>query len=318
MGVPLNDRPNVEEQQIALKPLEYLVLFLKGMAMGAADAVPGVSGGTIAVMAHIYERLVDAIRGAVPAFHRLCRGEGVVNAWRTLDGTFLLVLASGILASLLLVANVVLYLLETRYPLVMAFFCGLVLASARFLLREVGQWSTASYVACLLGGILTVLISLASPVSVDDPSMVYLFLCGAVAISAMILPGLSGAFLLLLLGVYEPVLGALRAFEWDTILVFAAGCASGLLTFVHVLGWVFLRFRSQTYAAIIGMLTASLVALWPWKNTSLDGGGISLLGPREYEVVTGQAAQSLLVLGLAAAGFGLIMVFERMTGRAVR
>lgn len=314
----MNDRAGADRPRTGLTPRGCMVLFLKGMAMGAADAVPGVSGGTIAVMARIYERLVEAIRSAVPAFQRLCRGQGVVSAWRTLDGTFLAVLAAGILASLLLVANVVLYLLETRYPLVMAFFCGLVLASARFLLREVGQWSTASFIACLLGAVLTVLLSLGSPAMVADPSLIYLFLCGVVAISAMILPGLSGAFLLLLLGVYEPVLSALRALEWGTILVFAAGCAIGLLTFAHVLGWVFLRFRSQTYAAIVGMLVASLVALWPWKNTAPSDGGISLLGPREYEVITGQAAQPLLVLLLAMVGFGLIMVFEHMTGRAVR
>lgn len=305
-------------QHNALNPLEGTGLFLKGMAMGAADAVPGVSGGTVAVMVHIYERLVEAIRSAVPAMHRLLRGEGVATAWRTLDGTFLLILAAGILVSLLLVANVVLYLLDTRYPLIMALFCGLVLASARFLLREVEQWSAASITACLLAGVLTVLLSLASPASVEDPTGVYLFLCGAVAISAMILPGLSGAFLLLLLGVYEPVLAALRAFEWGTILVFAAGCVTGLLTFAHVLGWVFLRYRSQTYAAIIGMLVASLVALWPWKDTALSGGGVSLLGPRAYEAVTGQSAQPVLVLGLMVAGFGLIMILERVTGRAVR
>lgn len=314
----LSDRPDLTEREHALGPVQWAGLFLKGMAMGAADAVPGVSGGTVAVMTHIYERLIAAIRAAVPAFHRLRRGEGVIQAWRTLDGSFLLVLAAGILASLLLVANLVLYLLETHYPLVMALFCGLVLASARFLLREVERWSAASVVACLLGAILTVLLSLGSPVSVEAPSGIYLFICGAVAISAMILPGLSGAFLLLLLGVYEPVLAALRGLEWSTIVVFAAGCLAGLLTFAHVLGWVFLRYRSETYAAIVGMLAASLVALWPWKNTSLSGGGISLLGPAEYEAATGQAARPLLVLGLVVAGFALIMVFERVTDRAVR
>lgn len=314
----MNGSAGADKPRSGLTPRGCMTLFFKGMAMGAADAVPGVSGGTIAVMARIYERLVEAIRSAVPAFQCLCRGQGVVRAWRTLDGTFLAVLAAGILASLLLVANVVLYLLETRYPLVMAFFCGLVLASARFLLREVGQWSTASFIACLLGAVLTVLLSLGTPAMVADPSLMYLFLCGVVAISAMILPGLSGAFLLLLLGVYEPVLAALRALEWGTILVFAAGCAIGLLTFAHVLGWVFQRFRSQTYAAIVGMLVASLVALWPWKNTALSDGGVSLLGPREYEVITGHAAQPLLVLLLAMVGFGLIMVFEHMTGRAER
>ncbi|MEX1197008.1 MAG: DUF368 domain-containing protein [Pseudohongiellaceae bacterium] len=311
----MSDKP---DEQNRLQPLACAGLFLKGMAMGAADAVPGVSGGTVAVMMHIYERLLGAIRAAVPAFHSLWCGHGVASAWRTLDGTFLVTLVAGILASLLLVANLVLYLLDTLYPLVMALFCGLVLASARFLLREVERWSAASIISCLLGGAGTVLLSLGSPVSVEGPSAAYLFLCGAVAICAMILPGLSGAFLLLLLGVYEPVLSALRAFEWGTILVFAAGCVTGLLSFAHVLGWVFLRYRSQTYAAIIGMLMASLVALWPWKNTALSGGGISLLGPGEYEAITGQPAHPLLVLGLVVAGFSLILLLERVTGRAVR
>lgn len=293
-------------------------LFLKGMAMGAADAVPGVSGGTIAVMLHIYERLVNAIRAAVPACRILWTGGGATVAWRTLDGSFLVVLAAGVLTSLFLVANVVLYLLETHYPLVMAFFCGIVLASACFLWNEVGRWSIQAVTACLLSGAMIVMISLASPVEIPEPSAFYLFLSGAVAISAMILPGLSGAFILLLMGVYAPVLTALRTFQWSTILVFAVGCLCGLLSFSHVLAWVFRRYRSQTYAAIIGMLVASLLALWPWKDTVTDRGGVSLLGPDGYQAVSGQAAQPEAVFGLMVAGFLLVVIFERMTGRMVR
>ncbi len=296
----------------------FLRLFFTGMAMGAADAVPGVSGGTIAVMARIYERLVLAIRATVPACRQLFSGAGLMTAWRTLDGSFLLVLASGILTSLYLVANLVLALLQSHYALVMAFFCGLVLSSARILRSEVGRWTRSTLAMGAVAAALTVAVSLGSPVEVREPSGLYLFFGGAIAISAMILPGLSGAFILLLLGIYAPVLSALRELDWATILIFAAGCFCGLLSFAHLLGWVFQRFRSQTYAAIIGMLYASIVALWPWRTGVGEEQAGALLLPWRYEAVTGQAAQPWLALALLVTGYVLIVFFERMAGRMVR
>lgn len=300
--------------------LSDLLLFLKGVAMGTADAVPGVSGGTIAVMTHIYERLVAAIRSVNPLSLRVWRAQGFQAFWKAIDGRFLLTLALGILGALILMANIVLYLLDQHFVLIMAFFIGLVIASSWFLREQVGDWRLSSYLSVIAGMLLTLLVSLAKPLDSLDAHW-YLFFCGVIAICAMILPGLSGAFILILLGVYETVLDALRSVHIDIILVFALGCALGLLSFAHFLNWLFYRYRDQTYAFLTGMLIASVLVLWPWKaGDSGHGGFVSSanLLPGDWQQATGEDPRLLLAVLVLLCGSAVVFIFERVAGKGSR
>ena len=244
-----------------------LMLFVKGVAMGFGDSVPGISGGTIAVITKIYDQLVFSIRSVDL---RACRFffKGQFRAfWEHINGTFLLVLVFGILSGLLISANTVLFLLENYFVPLMAFFIGMVLASSALLRNEfsLGVWQ--NILALFLGFLLAMSIGFITPRSADL-SLVTVFFSGAIAISAMILPGLSGAFILLLLGVYEFILGALLNFDLPYILVFALGCAMGLFVFSRVLSWLLRDHHQLSYGFITGMLLGSVSALWPWQRAN--------------------------------------------------
>lgn len=268
---------------------------LKGMAMGLADTVPGVSGGTIAVICGIYEELIHSLRRLTPFSLQLLWQQGFIAWWHHVNGSFLLILLLGIFSSLLLAANAILYLLANHNELVMGFFAGLILASSWFLQKQIGPWSWQKIVLLLSGVAITLLLTLANPLAGSN-SLAYIFFCGLIAICAMILPGISGAFILLLLGVYEQVLTALRVMQMDVLLVFAAGCVTGLLSFSHLLALMFRYFRQQTYAFLNGMLLASVYVLWP-QGLLLD---------------SGPDLQLVWVLLLALAGFALILIFEKL------
>jgi len=304
---------------------EYLALFLKGMAMGAADSVPGVSGGTIAVIARIYDELIYSIRSIDLRALRLLLTEGFGRAWSYINGTFLLVLATGILLSLRLSASLVLNLLESSFEPLMAFFIGLVVASSWSLKSECGRWGLPTFGLLLAGMSLTLLVSSLSPYNAEI-GFGYLFLCGVVAICAMILPGLSGAFLLLVLGVYDHVLSALVNLQLLTIVVFATGCVSGLLAFSRFLSWTLSRYREFSYAFLTGMLLASMYVLWPWQQTSAyyqDSRGESHtlsthnVWPTDYEMMTGQDPKLLAVMGCFLAGVTLIAMFDKLFRNSV-
>lgn len=273
-----------------------LVLFLKGMAMGVADSVPGVSGGTIAVISGIYEALINALKQCHPLALKVLWQQGPRAFWHQIHGAFLLTLLSGILLSLILMANTVLYLLDTYFVLVMAFFMGLVLASCWLLLAEAGRWTLLKVLLFGIGFMLTALTAILNPLA-GSTALVYIFFSGMIAICAMILPGISGAFLLLLLGVYEYVLTALRSFQLDVIVVFALGCVVGLLSFAHLLSWTFRYYREQSYAFIIGMLAASLIVLWPWRDSAVPAADVTTM---------------LAAMVCAALGCAVILGFSRL------
>jgi len=304
---------------------KYLALFLKGMVMGAADSVPGVSGGTIAVITRIYDELIYSIRSVDVMAVRLLLTEGFGRAWNYINGTFLLVLACGILLSLRLSAGLVLSLLETRFEALMAFFIGLVIASSWSLKSECGRWSWPVVGMLLAGMIVTLLVSNLSPYTAEI-GYGYLFLCGLIAICAMILPGLSGAFLLLVLGVYDFVLAALVNLELLIILVFAVGCLTGLLAFSRVLSWTLSRYREYSYSFLTGMLLASVYVLWPWQQVDRyyqdsDGESHVLqahnIWPTDYEILTGQDPQILPVLISFVIGITIIAGFDKLFRKTV-
>lgn len=289
----MSDNSSTQTQKVTdswASPRSKLMLFLKGVAMGLGDSVPGISGGTIAVITKIYDQLVFSIRAVdLRACALLFTGQ-FKAFWQHISGTFLLILALGILSGLLVSANTVLFLLENYYAPLMAFFIGMVLASSALLRHEFSLGAWQNILALCLGLLLAISIGFITPRSAEL-SLVYVFFSGAVAISAMILPGLSGAFILLLLGVYEFILGALLGFDLPYILVFVLGCAVGLLAFSRVLSWLLRDHHQLSYGFITGMLLGSVSALWPWPEGEE---AYSMLLPALLCLVLGAAVVVLL------------------------
>ena len=244
---------------------DRITLYLKGMAMGAADVVPGVSGGTIAFISGIYEELLGSIKAFGPDTLVVLRKEGVAAAWRQINGSFLLTLVAGIATSILLLVRPITWALEHEAVLIWSFFFGLILASVWLCGMLVRHWTAGAFVGLLLGTAIAVAIGLMGAGSAPD-SLLFYFFAGSVAICAMILPGISGSFILLLMGAYSPVMDALRSFNISIIAVFIAGCLTGLIGFSRFLTWMFTRHHDLTVATLTGFLLGSLTIVWPWKE----------------------------------------------------
>ncbi|MGI9545450.1 MAG: DUF368 domain-containing protein, partial [Cyclobacteriaceae bacterium] len=247
-------------------PRDYLLIFLKGMAMGAADVVPGVSGGTIAFITGIYERLLNAIKSVdIEALKLLSKFQWLAF-WRKIDATFLLPLVFGIGVSLVVLSNQVEYLLK-EYPIQLwSFFFGLIVISAIWVAREVKHWRPATVLSSLIGiGIaytITVLSSAQTP-----EHFWFIFLCGTIAICAMVLPGISGSFILILLGKYVYIITALNERNLLVLGIFALGCLVGLLSFARVVSWLLNKYHDLAIALLAGFMVGSLNKVWPWKET---------------------------------------------------
>jgi len=233
--------------------------------MGAADIVPGVSGGTIALLTGIYERLVNAIKSIGLDTLKTLRHEGLASAWKQIDGSFLFALVLGIGASILVFSRVIHYLLETFPVLIWAGFFGLVLASVWFVTQQMSGWNGKRVLSFLLGLVVAAGVSLSSTAQLEVNSLT-LFLCGALAICAMILPGISGSFIMLLLGMYSTIIGAIKGFDFAVLSIFAAGCVVGIMTFSRLLSWVLARYHDATMALLAGFMAGALIKVWPWKE----------------------------------------------------
>ncbi|MCM2973001.1 DUF368 domain-containing protein [Larsenimonas suaedae] len=291
-----------------------LTLYLKGAGMGAADAVPGVSGGTIAFITGIYEELIHTIRRFGPEAIGVWREGGTLRMLEFLNFGFLIPLMLGILTSLVTVAHLVTYLMDA-YPLLLnAFFFGLVLASAYVVARRLTHWNPAHLVALVAGVALAYYLPSLLPAGNDGGWM--LFIAGAIAISAMLLPGVSGSFLLLTMGMYGTVMGGIKSFDLMLIVKFALGCLVGLFTFSRVLSWLFKHHHAMTLQLLIGFILGSLPTLWPWKTLSAyrladNGDKIpldhQLLWPNHYGAVTGSDPQWVLAFALMAVGVALVV-----------
>ena len=293
--------------------------FLIGLAMGAADVVPGVSGGTIAFISGIYQRLLDAIRAVNPASVQVWMRIGFAAFWRRIDGTFLVVLLAGIVTSIFLFARVITVALANYPTCVWAFFFGLIVASTWYLGRQVG-WRFVTAGLFIAGLAIALVIAELRPSELEVQPII-IFGSGALAICAMILPGISGSFILLLLGMYSNVLQALHEFDFGFVAIFAAGCGVGLLSFSHVLGFLLHRFHSQTLALLTGFLAGSLVMVWPWQHvlTSYvkdDGREVALqtqnVLPGDYAVLTQQDPYTLTAIALAVFAVLLVLGLERL------
>lgn len=270
----LDNQPAADESSPIYKnsPKELLGVYVRGLAMGAADIVPGVSGGTIALIAGIYERLINALSSVGPNLWQVFRQEGgikgLIAVWRQVDATFLLFLLMGIATSLATLASVIKHLLDNQPLMIWSFFFGLVIATVFLLLSEIKRWNIGRALLFLLGVASAVIIS-SLPLMNTTPSLPYLFVAGAIAICAMILPGISGSFILLLMGAYDTVLEAVHTLNFAIIFTLVAGMATGLLLFTRMLKWLLSRYYQATLALLIGFIAGSLVKVWPWKTDAL-------------------------------------------------
>ena len=242
-----------------------LALFFKGIAMGAADIVPGVSGGTIALITGIYEELIDSIKNISFRLFKILFTDGFKSFWKDLNGNFLLTLASGILLSILLLAQFISYLLVNHEFKIWGFFFGLILSSGLFLYRQVNTLSSSSFIYLSFGFLLSSIISLTGPASTPD-NYFFVFFTGSIAICAMILPGISGSFILLLLSKYEYIINAIKDLKLDVLIVFSIGCIFGLLFFSRFLSYLFTNYKNTVLSVLSGFLFGSLIKVWPFRR----------------------------------------------------
>jgi putative membrane protein len=292
-------------------------LFLKGMAMGAADVVPGVSGGTIAFISGIYEELLKSISAINFSTWTLLQKNGAKAVWKSINGSFLVILLSGIAVSVTSLAKGIAYLLENHPILLWAFFFGLVLASVVFIGKQIAKWNVAASTMLLLGVFIAYKITIVEPLIYEGASLWFLFLSGALAICAMILPGISGSFILVLLGSYKIILDAIHTRDLQIIGIVGFGAITGLLSFAKVLKWLFIKYKNITLAGLMGFVIGSLNKIWPWKETltwriNSHGEEAPLLqksiGPFRFE----GEPQLLLACLFALLGYVVILALEKM------
>lgn len=304
---------------------DYILLYLKGIGMGGADTVPGVSGGTVAFITGIYQELLDSISSVDTTALNLLKSGRLKDLWQHINGTFLLVLLAGVFTSILSLARLLSYLL-LHYPIQLwSFFFGLVIISAVLVMKEIKKWNVLVVIACLIGIAIAYYISVAAPTETPVDSW-FIFIAGAVAICAMILPGISGAFILLLFGKYEYIMNALRNLDLEVIVVFALGCITGILTFARVISWLLHRYYNVAVSLLAGFMIGSLNKIWPWKEVTqyrIDSHGIqkpfleeSVL-PTTYMEVTGQDPQVLWAILFMALGILIVVAIEKAASYSV-
>lgn len=245
-------------------PIQLILLTLKGMAMGAADVVPGVSGGTIAFISGIYEELINSINNINLDALKKLKKEGFKSFWNHINGTFFVFLLSGIVISILSLAQLVLYLLENHPVMIWSFFFGLVVASAILIAKSIKKWGIITFLFLMIGTVIAYFISSAQTTAHVEANW-YIFLSGAIAICAMILPGISGSFILVLMGTYHLVLDALHDKNLMIIGLFISGCLVGIFSFARLLKFLFSKFKEITIALLTGFMIGSLYKVWPWK-----------------------------------------------------
>lgn len=305
------------------KKRNYLLIVLKGCAMGAADVVPGVSGGTIAFITGIYEELINSIRNVDLQAVKLLLSFKLADFWKKINGTFLLSVVGGIAISIFSLAKLMTWLLDHHPIFIWSFFFGLIIASSVLVSREIKHWNAGSVIALLAGAAAAYTITVMSP-SETPNTWWFIILSGAIAICAMILPGISGAFILLLLGKYSYILGAVSSLNIGIILLFVAGAIAGITTFSHLLSWLLKNYHSVTIATLTGFMVGSLNKVWPWKETLetyTDSHGIvkplveANVSPHHFGELTGKDPLILQAILMCVAGFVLIYGIETIARR---
>lgn len=285
---------------------DYVTLALKGMAMGAADVVPGVSGGTIAFIVGIYDELINSIKSINGHSLKLLFTGKILAFWKAINGSFLFSILLGIGISVFSLARLITWLLVTHPIMVWAFFFGLVLASTWFVSKDIKEWNVKTVASFIVGAAVAYYITVATPT--ETPSnLLFIFLCGAIAICAMILPGISGSFILVLLGKYFYIMDAVKGLKLDVLLVFAAGALIGITSFSRVLSFALARFRNSTLALLTGFMLGSLNKVWPWKEKMMMADGFEL----ERNIMPNAYLAEAIVL--AVIGFFLVYFLEKLS-----
>ncbi len=303
--------------------MKFLLLALKGCAMGMADVVPGVSGGTIAFISGIYEELIGSIKSFdLTALKMLARFR-FAKFWQRINGGFLLPVLTGIAVAVFSLARLMTYLLAHHPIAIWSFFFGLIVASALLVARQIGRWNAPTVTALLAGIAAAWWITVATPAETPE-TWWFILLSGAIAICAMILPGISGAFILLLLGKYQFIMQAVSELNIPVLAIFLAGAAAGIIAFSHLLAWLLGRWHDTTVAVLMGFMIGSLNKVWPWKEvleTYTDSRGklqplveTNIL-PGRFEELYDRPASLLAAILLCAAGFLTIYGIERIAGR---
>lgn len=291
--------------------------------MGGADVIPGVSGGTIAFITGIYEELLHSLRSFDLEVVGLIRSFQFAEVWKKINGNFLLVLLAGILTSILSLAKVMTWLLATNPIQVWSFFFGLILISSPLILREIKQWRIGILIMFIAGFASAYTLTLLTPSQTPD-QLWFIFLAGMLAICAMILPGISGAFILLLLSKYEYMIQAITNFNITVILVFASGCIVGILSFARFLSWTLTHYRLTTLALLGGFMLGSLNKVWPWKEVisfRLDSAGKQVpvidksVLPWDFFEKTGNDPLIIQAIVMMALGVFIVVLIDKVASR---
>ncbi|MDX5337542.1 MAG: DUF368 domain-containing protein [Cyclobacteriaceae bacterium] len=297
---------------------KYGLTYLKGMAMGAADIVPGVSGGSIALIAGIYQHLLDSINSFNLENLHLLKKLELKRFYKAVNGTFLLSLLLGILTSVFALSKVITYLMDEHPIPLWSFFCGLILISAFLILKDIKRWHLGVVLAVLIGTLVAFWVTNLPPTASPDAKW-FIFVAGAIAICAMILPGISGSFILLILGKYETILKAVSEKDIFTLALFASGCVVGILSFSRVVSFLLRKFHSATIGLLSGFMLGSVNELWPWKivtawRTSSSGEQKPFLTenlwPAEYADQVGNNPQILSAVLAFSFGIALVLGIE--------
>ncbi|GAM73878.1 arginine/ornithine antiporter arcD [Vibrio ishigakensis] len=291
--------------------------------MGAADVVPGVSGGTIAFITGVYDTLLESIRRINPSLIGILKDKGIKGAFEHINGLFLVTLFGGVLTSILTLAKLISWLLVTHPIPLWSFFFGLILVSVWLILRQIESFNASKWAFLLVGIGFAYMITVINPLQLE-PTGINVVLAGAIAICAMILPGISGSFILLLIGMYAPVLAAVKGFQIDILALFLVGCVGGLLSFSHLLSWLLKRFRDFTLMFLVGLMIGTLPKIWPWKQTltwrtNSSGEQVPLiqenLMPHTFESIFNTSSQLPIAIVMMLAAIGMVLALEKIADK---
>ncbi len=299
------------------KMIHHVFIGLKGMAMGIAELVPGVSGGTIAFVTGIYEEFISSINNIRLDTFKTLKDDGFQAFWTKLNGNFLVVLFGGMLVSILSFSKLITWLLVFHPIPIWAFFFGLVLASVIFVAKAINKWNLASILLFSMGALTAFFITTLPP-SANTDSLPFLFFSGALAICAMVLPGISGSFILVLLGSYKTILDAVNDKDFKIIITVGLGVVFGILSFARVLKWLFSNYKNPTLAVLTGFILGSLNKIWPWKNiieTIKIGEKEILIDENISPFVFDGDNQIVIAIITAILGFSLIFILERTASK---
>lgn len=287
---------------------DYAILLFKGCAMGAADVVPGVSGGTIAFISGIYEELLCSIKSFDLEAIKLLFSFKLKDLWKKVNGSFLLAVGGGVALAVLSLAKLMTHLLE-NYPIIIwSFFFGLIIASSLLVFKEIKKFNITSAISILIGIVIAYFITILTPAATPNDWW-FIILSGAIAICAMILPGISGSFILLLLGKYFYIMDAISTFNMSVIALFALGAGIGIISFSHLLTWLLNKFHTVTVSILTGFMLGSLNKVWPWKNDP-ESDTSANISPVSYESITGEESQLVLAIIMCVVGFLTIYLIE--------